>query len=539
MTTTYNGLVDRPLSEACSVQGDEIMPAPYLDAPPEIIPIDTGRQLLVDDFLIAESTLSRTFHKPVAYADNPVMAPTTALEMGRHGPVAAPKSGGIWYDGATGQYRMWYDAGWSHRYAHAVSDDGIVWRREPVDIQGDNGILPRFTSNSSTAWIDPNDPDPSRRYKMFIRQPDHNEPDTGQSFRETGGRKRAYVMSSADGIHWSDPVVTSPVGDRSTIFYNPFRRKWVFSIRSYRFGETFARTRHYRECHDLMGEAVWEAQDDLFWTRADRLDAPDPHIGEAPQLYNLDAVAYESLMLGIFELHLGPANNTCAQGGFPKIVDLKLGFSRDGFHWHRPDRSAFIASSRRANAWDRGYVQSVGGCCLVFRDELRFYYSGFRGDPTRTSEKEQDDNGMYANASTGMATLRRDGFASLDADARGGALVTRPVTFSGQHLFVNVDAPDGELRCEVLTPTGEVIEGYEIDTCVPLAADTCCRPIVWKGARNLGELAGQPVRFRFALTRGRLYAFWVSRSEQGESNGWLGAGSADYPDLLDTGAEPR
>lgn len=535
MTTAYNGIEDRPFCEAYPSEGDEVMPVPYLDAPPEVIPIDTGRQLLVDDFLIAESTLSRTFHKPVAYANNPVMKPETAIEIGKHGAAAVPKSGGVWYDTAAGQYRMWYDAGWSHRYAHALSADGIVWQRQPVGKEGNNGILPRFAANSSTAWIDPHDPDPLRRYKMFVRQPDCNEPDTGQSFRETGGRKRGYVMSSADGIHWSDPVVTSPVGDRSTVFYNPFRRKWVFSIRSYRFGETFARTRHYRECTDLMGEAVWDVEEELFWTRADQLDEPDPHIGEMPQLYNLDAVAYESLMLGIFEIHLGPPNNICAQGGCPKTIDLKLGFSRDAFHWHRPDRSAFITSSRREGAWDRGYVQSVGGCCLVFQDELRFYYTGFRGDPTRTGEKEETDNGMYANASTGMATLRRDGFASLDADASGGAVVTRQVTFSGKHLFVNLDAPDGELRCEVLTPQGEVVEGYAIDACVPLSADTCCRQIVWQGARHLGELAGRPVRFRFELTRGRLYAFWVSRSERGDSGGWLGAGSADYGDLLHGG----
>jgi hypothetical protein len=32
---------------------------PYLQAPPAVIPIDLGRQMWVDDFLIAESTLKR------------------------------------------------------------------------------------------------------------------------------------------------------------------------------------------------------------------------------------------------------------------------------------------------------------------------------------------------------------------------------------------------------------------------------------------------------------------------------------------------
>ncbi len=51
---------------------------------------------------------------------------------------------------------------------------------------------------------------------------------------------------------------------------------------------------------------------------------------------------------------------------------------------------------------------------------------------------------MYAGSSTGLAVLRRDGFASLTG---AGYVTTRTVTFKGQYLFVNVK---GELRCEVL-----------------------------------------------------------------------------------------
>ena len=43
---------------------DAPMPVPYLESPPAVIPIDLGRQLFVDDFLIAESSLERVFHQP-------------------------------------------------------------------------------------------------------------------------------------------------------------------------------------------------------------------------------------------------------------------------------------------------------------------------------------------------------------------------------------------------------------------------------------------------------------------------------------------
>src|SRR5207237_9032447 len=39
----------------------EPMPVPYLQSPPAVIPIDVGRQLFVDDFLIERTTLRRTF----------------------------------------------------------------------------------------------------------------------------------------------------------------------------------------------------------------------------------------------------------------------------------------------------------------------------------------------------------------------------------------------------------------------------------------------------------------------------------------------
>jgi hypothetical protein len=49
--------------------------APYLKSPPAVIPIDLGRQLLVDDFLVEATTLTRTFHRPKEHAGNPLVRP--------------------------------------------------------------------------------------------------------------------------------------------------------------------------------------------------------------------------------------------------------------------------------------------------------------------------------------------------------------------------------------------------------------------------------------------------------------------------------
>ena len=75
--------------------------APYLASPPEVIPVDVGRQLFVDDFLIAQTTLKRTFHQAEYYAANPLLKPDKPWEQGQY-PTAMVFSDGVWYDPAEG-----------------------------------------------------------------------------------------------------------------------------------------------------------------------------------------------------------------------------------------------------------------------------------------------------------------------------------------------------------------------------------------------------------------------------------------------------
>jgi hypothetical protein len=51
--------------------------------------------------------------------------------------------------------------------------------------------------------------------------------------------------------------------------------------------------------------------------------------------------------------------------------------------------------------------------------------------------------------------------------------------------------------------------------------------------RDLSPLAGRPVRFRFSLQRGALYAFWVSPSASGASRGFVGAGGPGFAGAVD------
>jgi hypothetical protein len=484
----------------------EPMPVPYLDRPPAVIPIDVGRQLLVDDFLIARTTLTRTYHAAKYHAASPVLRPDRPWEM-EGGPTAMVFSDGVWYDPKDHLFKMWYMGGMTRATCYATSEDGLTWDKPRLDVRKGTNVVQPDPRDSVTVWLDLATGDARRRYKLF------------RSWRDrasaTGWSQTVYF--SADGIHWGKPLVTSgPSGDRNTVFYNPFRRVWVWSVRTN--DPRMGRTRGYVENADVLAGARWQAVDDpLPWVGADRDDPRRADLRVRPQLYNLDCVAYESMPLGLFTIWRGQPRDR------PKPNEVCAGFSRDGFHWHRPDRRALVPVSETPGDWNWGNVQSAGGCCLVFGDRLYFYVSGragVRGSPA---------SGV---STTGLAVLRRDGFASMGAGDKEGSLVTRPVTFRGKHLFVNVAAGGGGLHAEVLDRDGQVIPGLTRDACVPVRGDSTRAEVTWKGA-DLARLPGQAVRFRFHLRRSELYAFWVSPEESGASHGYVAAGGPGLTGLTD------
>ena len=126
--TLYNGIeLPDQWPPNYGVLKREPMPVPYLDNPPEVINIDVGRQLFVDDFLVEDTTLQRTFHKPEYYEGNPIIVPDKPWENEKPSPFAGPFSGGVWYDSQDKLFKMWYIGGYIKYSCYATSTDGIHW----------------------------------------------------------------------------------------------------------------------------------------------------------------------------------------------------------------------------------------------------------------------------------------------------------------------------------------------------------------------------------------------------------------------------
>ncbi len=484
----------------------EPMPVPYLQNPPEVISIDVGRQLFVDDFLIAQTNLRRSFHHTTWHPATPVLRPDQKWEMTGVNPCAMVFSDGVWYDPGESLYKMWYMGGIVRSTCYANSRDGIRWEKPRLDVVPDTNIVHNGFRDSTTIWLDHDAEDPKRRYKLW------------RSIRH----EKSWALSlhfSPDGIHWTEPgLISGHNGDRTTCFYNPFRRVWVEGLRN----GALTRSRAYYEHADVVAANSWKPNEPTLWVGADRLDPQRPDLRIQPQLYNLDCVAYESILLGLFSIWRGQPRDRA------KPNEVCAGFSRDGFHWHRPDRQALIPVSERHGDWNWGNVQSAGGCCLVVGDQLWFYVSGRAGIKGRT------ESGV---CTTGLATLRRDGFTSMDAGGTEGTLTTRPIRFRGRHAFVNVDCPEGELRMEILNEQGKPIAPFTRDNCQPIRVNRTLQAVQWKGAENLAAVAGQTVKARFYLRNGKFYAFWISPETNGASHGYIAAGGPGYLGTTDrTGA---
>jgi hypothetical protein len=122
----------------------------------------------------------------------------------------------------------------------------------------------------------------------------------------------------------------------------------------------------------------------------------------------------------------------------------------------------------------------------------------------------------------------------MDAGKAEATLTTRCVRFTGKYLFVNIDADDGQFRAEVLDESDQVIAPFSRDNCVPIIADKTLQLVRWKDASDLAAVAGKPVKFRFYLRNGQLYAFWVSPDRSGASCGYVAAGGPGLTTLKDT-----
>ena len=235
------------------------------------------------------------------------------------------------------------------------------------------------------------------------------------------------------------------------------------------------------------------------------------------QLHHMVAFPYETLTLGILTLwdntwytELEPLY---AGGRDRAIIHLQLAWSRDleWEEWQRPHERVPLVELSEPGEWDCASQLTLDAPVRV-DDELWLYYTGFSSDfcGSRTHGMGLINDGVVPPNGIGLATMRLDGFASLDADPRGGTVTTKQFTFEGDKLTVNARAL-GHITVEILDAEGQPIEGFnplsatgDSVRLVPHYDPVLRRTSPWTG---LSKLDGRPIRLRFHLWNTQLYAF--------------------------------
>lgn len=430
------------------------------------IPVGIERQLFLDDTPIASMQgIRRTFHPVAKYGRNPIMVPEKPWETQARSILPLT----VLRDPNSGSLRLWYSA-WGKQMDKptymcvADSTDGIHWTRPDlglIEFQGSkqNNIIRE--GRMFRVLYDPRDTDPSRRYKAIIR-------DAG-----------FLAGFSPDGLRWKTTVpVLQKAFDATSVHWDPIGSKWIASCKIMHEGR---RARGYAESKDFT-----------HWTDVAFMMTVDGRDGPADQLYSMAISRYERLYVGLLKIYHTDTDR----------CDVQLTFSRDARQWSRPERRPFLPNAATRGEWDYGNIDPPEQS-IRMGDELWFFYSG------RSTLHNQKPN----DGAMGLATLRLDGFASLNAGNEPGLLVTRPLLLKGKSLYVNADAKDGEVRAEVLSAaSGHAqgsIPGLGMDQSTPLRRDSVRQELTWGGSPGLGSLVGKPIRLSFRIRNARLFAFWT------------------------------
>ena len=444
-------------------------------------------QLFVDDYLVEEKVqVKRTYHPLQKDPRNPLLVSEGSWKEERTIPY------GTVLPGTDGKgYRMWYDVwdGDCHNL-YATSRDGISWTKPSLGLteregSKDNNILFRRTRLDHMPQVihTPWDQNPQRHYKLINYDFGRSPPDHSV----TG----FWAAFSADGIHWKEadenPVLPDS-GDVGHFLWDPHTEGYLG------YPKVFSAVRGFNR----RSVGVTSSTDFEHWTPAELVLVPDEwddrwvtEYKQHTDFYGLTVFPYESMYLGF----LWVFRITNGENDGPIFCELVS--SRDGINWKRSEGDRVpILSLGEAGSWDGGMVQTLN-YPLLEQDTIKVFYGGF----------DQTHGFRTGRSGVGLATLRKDGFVSLEAGSPRGTVTTRPLKDLEGELRLNANAQGGEIRVELLDEEGAVLSGFAAGECRPLERDGVNQRVSWGPGRDLIPASEKPRRLRFLMRSASLFAF--------------------------------
>jgi hypothetical protein len=289
------------------------------------------------------------------------------------------------------------------------------------------------------------------------------------------------AFSSPDGYHWQavreQAVLTDGDFDSQNVgFWDPVQALYVAYYRQFNQG-----------IRDIKRAT---SPDFLEWSPGELLDygsAPSEHL-------------YTNAILPYFRaphIHIGfpnrfvPDRKPVAEHPQNGVNDALFMSSRDGRTWHRwPE--AFLRPAPDPLCWTDRNNYVAWGVVQTGPAEMSVYWN---------------EHYRHATHRLRRGSLRLDGFVSLHGDAEGAELLTRPFTFSGRELVLNLEtSAAGGLRVELCDAQGVALQGRGMAECSTVFGNETERVVSWKDGTDVGRFAGTPVRLRIRLEDADLYS---------------------------------
>ena len=330
----YNGIRLPALGRRNSrhIPTEPVTPA-YLTAPPAVIPIDVGRQLFVDDFLVAQTTLTRTHHRPTYHAKNPVLTGGMVF------------SDGVWYDPQDKTIQDVVSRQGRHRLRHVEGRPRLG-----------EAATRREEGNESRA-------DQPARLQHGLARPGRERPQEALQdvpLRQPAGEE---IVVSVGPLFGGRHPLDGAGADRRV--RRPHAR--CFTIRSARCGSTACGTAGASRAAAATGRpkttwstgAQWGANyAPPLWCGSDKPRSAARQITKSHRSF-ITSIASLTRASCWACSRSGAASFRSGQ----KPNEVCVGYSRDGWSWTRPDRRGFLPDLR-----DQGRVElrqrPVGGRLL-------------------------------------------------------------------------------------------------------------------------------------------------------------------------------